>query len=255
MNQITQISLSPLEKHIYSYSNDGLLFVWDIPGSKTIAQLNLDKDVMCIEISKDVKRQLLIVGRESSDIEVWDVRRKECVIRLKGHRGPVNCLAWFDNMKLASGSPDGAVKICDLAKVNKYHTINAKHMVLDLKTSQNSLISLHMNGLVKVTSLDTFEVLNSYSISKCFKLLLCGEYLLCITPTESFILNPLKGAILSSFSISIPFRAAYFYNSTLNALYYSQITQNKVCIYSYVLTLQCKPETYTLANAVLVSCI
>jgi WD40 repeat protein len=252
LNSVNFISLSPLEKHIYSYSSDGIMFVWDITRAKAIAQFNLDKDVICMEMSRNVKRQMFVVGRESANIEVWDLRRKECVMALKGHRGPVTCILWFEDFKLVSGSSDGAVKIWDLTKMNKYHTINAKDMVMDLQTHKNNLISLHNNGLLKVTSLDTFEVLSSYYISECCKILICSEYLLCITPTAILILNPTTGITLSSIKISIPFKASYFYNSSQNCICYSQITPNRVYIYSHILTPQCKPETYTLANEVLV---
>lgn len=252
VNSVNCISLSPLEKHVYSYSSDGMLFVWDITRNKAIAQMNLDKDVICMEISRNVKRQMFVVGRESAIIEVWDVRRKECVMALKGHRGPVTCIVWFEDFKLVSGSSDGAIKIWDLAKMNKYHTINAKDMVMDLQTHHNNLISLHNKGLLKITSLDTFEVMSSYYISECCKILICSEYLICITPTAILMLNPITGITLSSIKISIPFKASYFYNSSLNAIYYSQITPNRVYIYSHILTPQYKPETYTLANEVLV---
>lgn len=252
VNSVNCISLSPLEKHVYSYSSDGMLFVWDITRNKAIAQMNLDKDVICMEISRNVKRQMFVVGRESAIIEVWDVRRKECVMALKGHRGPVTCIVWFEDFKLVSGSSDGAIKIWDLAKMNKYHTINAKDMVMDLQTHHNNLISLHHKGLLKITSLDTFEVMSSYYISECCKILICSEYLICITPTAILMLNPITGITLSSIKISIPFKASYFYNSSLNAIYYSQITPNRVYIYSHTLTPQHSPETYTLANEVLV---
>jgi len=124
--------------------------------------------------------------------------------------------------------------------------------VMDLQTHQNNLMSLHNNGLVKVTSLDTFEVVSSYYISECCKILICSEYLLCITPSSILILNPTTGITLSSIRISIPFKASYFYNSSLNAIYYSQITPNRVYIYSHIITPQYKAETYTLANEVLV---
>ena len=56
-------------------------------------------------------------------LRVWDAASGQCLTILKGHGGPVNCLAVLDDGRVVSGSFDGTLRVWDVASGQCLNTL------------------------------------------------------------------------------------------------------------------------------------
>ncbi|XP_072096768.1 uncharacterized protein [Mobula birostris] len=67
---------------------------------------------------------LLITGSNDCKICVWDTRSENCLVKAKGHEGPVRACAFSaDSILFASGSADCMVRVWDTARGNCLHIL------------------------------------------------------------------------------------------------------------------------------------
>ena len=75
--------------------------------------------VLCVaEFSEDI----IISGGADNSIKIWDLKKRYCLVKYKGHKGQINTIIKnkFNNKRFLSGSSDQTIKIlfCDLNDKN-----------------------------------------------------------------------------------------------------------------------------------------
>lgn len=83
-------------------------------------------------------RNILAIGTENHEVQLWDVERFVCLRRMRSHSGRVGSLAWNDAM-LSSGSRDAQIHNHDV-RIPNHHiaTLSSHHQeVCGLKWSSN----------------------------------------------------------------------------------------------------------------------
>lgn len=104
--------------------DDGMVRIWSVKEkrcSKVFPKIHSDS-IKGIAWSPDDK--ILATGSDDKRIILWDVEKDRFYDTLWEHKGPVNCLLWFPDGTIVSGSDDGTV-IFHKGKrqiIGKHHT-------------------------------------------------------------------------------------------------------------------------------------
>jgi ribosomal RNA-processing protein 9 len=128
----TCIALASNEARVASGGKDSRVIVWDVETGVKLANLRPSTylpayrknpasapghvgHVHAVAIADDQGGNLVASGGADGLVRIWDVRSAKQVDALRGHRGPVNALAFrTGTMQLFTGSTDRTVKIWDI---------------------------------------------------------------------------------------------------------------------------------------------
>ncbi|UKZ78087.1 hypothetical protein TrVFT333_005821 [Trichoderma virens FT-333] len=106
--------------------------------------------------------QGITTGHMEKVVEVWDIVKRECILRFTGH-GIVLCISWSpDSALLATGSTDGIVRICDLETGEQMHTLGGHDLEvssLEFSNSSDLIASASRDCTVRVWSVATGDCL------------------------------------------------------------------------------------------------
>ncbi|MEX0703641.1 MAG: WD40 repeat domain-containing protein [Planctomycetales bacterium] len=127
-DKVTCLALSADGKRLVSGSDDKTVRVWDLAAGKEVHAFRDHANfVLDLAISPDGRRALsgsggefqngrFVVGNDRS-LRLWDLDRKEQLLKLEGHAAPVWSVRFLAEGRQAisvSGDPDFAVRVWDL---------------------------------------------------------------------------------------------------------------------------------------------
>jgi RNA polymerase sigma factor (sigma-70 family) len=125
--EVNAVAFAPDGKVLASSSFDGVLFLWDAATGKQLRRLTWGEGrragpVNVLAIAFSPEGRMLASAEEpfsSPDgacITLWEVATGQVRVRLAGHQGDVNCLAFAgDGRTLVTGSTDTTALVWDLA--------------------------------------------------------------------------------------------------------------------------------------------
>ena len=114
-------AFSPDGRMLVTGGRDRLLRFWDVGTGRELASPRGQTAwVTAVAISADGKR--IACGSADGTVQVRS-SRGELLAERKGHRGPVNTLAFLDGIRLASAGEDTSVLVWDLSALGKAGTL------------------------------------------------------------------------------------------------------------------------------------
>ncbi|CRG99842.1 pre-mRNA-processing factor 19, putative [Plasmodium relictum] len=134
-DNITSLSLHPLENCFISSSKDNTWILHDLETSKTIKICkNNPSSFKNVSIHPD--GMMLGVASDDSNIHIYDIKSQEYKASLTGHKKAVECISFSENgYYLASCSKDNTVRLWDLRKALSFQTLeleqSPKHITFD----------------------------------------------------------------------------------------------------------------------------
>ncbi|KAM4602550.1 katanin p80 WD40 repeat-containing subunit B1 isoform 2-T2 [Polymixia lowei] len=109
--------------------------------------------------------EYLASGSMDTNIKLWDVRRKGCVFRYKGHTQAVRCLAFSPDGKwLASASDDSTIKLWDLTAgkmITEFTAHTAAVNIVQFHPNEYLLASGSSDRTIKLWDLEKFKMIGS----------------------------------------------------------------------------------------------
>jgi WD40 repeat protein len=141
------------EDILFTSSSDKTIKRWNLhTGEVTEEFRGHTAGVTCFKV---ISANMFVSGSTDKTIKVWDARigaRKDSVLTLKGHVGPVRCLQASNN-KLLSGGDDNSIRMWDLTMVNQQsvqHFQMHDFPVLSLDFTNSTLVSGASDGQIKI---------------------------------------------------------------------------------------------------------
>eukprot|EP01028_Stygiella_incarcerata_P014029 TRINITY_DN885_c0_g1_i1.p1 TRINITY_DN885_c0_g1~~TRINITY_DN885_c0_g1_i1.p1 ORF type:complete len:744 (-),score=214.84 TRINITY_DN885_c0_g1_i1:151-2382(-) len=113
------------EEHVFAGSEGGSIRLWNLGEQKVVRTFSgaHRSSVTCMDIHPYC--DLFCSGSLDTNVRLWDTRKKQPLLTLKGHSGRVNCVCFSpDGRWISSGSDDGYLKLWDLT---------AGKLLMDLK--------------------------------------------------------------------------------------------------------------------------
>ncbi len=98
-------------------SEDGKIYLWQVSGSKLVAQSPIkahDDGISIVRFSRDGK--LLVTGSWDGTLKLWSLDNAELIQLLAGHHAPINAIDFHPSQSLiASGAEDGNLIIWEFS--------------------------------------------------------------------------------------------------------------------------------------------
>jgi WD40 repeat protein len=126
--------------------------IWDVSSGTYLRTLRIQERGLCMAFSYD-SGWLAVATDSTKWVDIWDVNRGACLMKLQGHLEDVTAVA-FSQHQLASGSWDGTIKIWDPNSGACLRTIGTSSGLHTLGFSENRLLA---------TRLGFFEVWDTHS--------------------------------------------------------------------------------------------
>ncbi|KPP80003.1 katanin p80 WD40 repeat-containing subunit B1-like [Scleropages formosus] len=143
-NPVECIQFSSSEEQVVAGSQSGSLRVWDLEAAKSEFEAS---------------------GFNSVCLCLWDVRRKGCVFRYKGHTQAVRCLAFSPDGKwLASSSDDSTIKLWDLTAgkmITEFTAHTGAVNIIQFHPNEYLLASGSSDRTIKLWDLEKFKLIGS----------------------------------------------------------------------------------------------
>jgi WD40 repeat protein/tRNA A-37 threonylcarbamoyl transferase component Bud32 len=93
---------------------DGQMMVWNAETGALVHTIADAARGAFLSVSLSADNRWMVTGSEDCALRIYDERRLRCLRTLKGHTGPIHCLA-ASNRYVATGSRDKTVRIWDLS--------------------------------------------------------------------------------------------------------------------------------------------
>lgn len=113
---ITDITFSPHGASLFTASRDGTVRAYDLVRYRNFRVFKASSPSQFSSVGLDWSGEVVCAGAlDPPNIFVWSVQTGKLLDELKGHQGPVSCLAFAQTSNLlASGSWDGTVRLWDV---------------------------------------------------------------------------------------------------------------------------------------------
>jgi WD40 repeat protein len=110
--EINGIAYTPDGKRVVTASADGEIRIWEVPSGKDLGKITGPKEgFLALALTQDGKKALVACG---SACILYDLESKKELLRLAGHTGLVNTLAFSpDGSRILTGSADRTVRLWD----------------------------------------------------------------------------------------------------------------------------------------------
>ncbi|MGI8981482.1 MAG: prenyltransferase/squalene oxidase repeat-containing protein [Pirellulaceae bacterium] len=148
--------------------SDGSVSVFKMKSGASTAKLQSHDDCVTAVAFSPFQNHLATASHDGTAI-IWDLHRQAVIHTLKGHRGPVLCLAYLSDETLATGSVDGTIKFWSVMSGKCEQTLSGhKSWVnsLALEPRKNRLISGSSDGTVKIWSTSDGKLLKNLVATK-----------------------------------------------------------------------------------------
>lgn len=154
-NSVYTIAFTPTDFVFASGDSKGYLQLWDIKSHISIDRFKSKQLSSINSIAFSSDSLMLAVGGNSSWVdakdpkylEIWDMKTKDVIYVLDGHKDQVNSVAFSPNGQvLASGSNDGSVKLWDVNSGKEISTLYSQDNK-DL-TSEITSVAFSPDGLL-----------------------------------------------------------------------------------------------------------
>uniref|UniRef100_A0A8C1JU26 Apoptotic protease-activating factor 1 n=1 Tax=Cyprinus carpio TaxID=7962 RepID=A0A8C1JU26_CYPCA len=158
--------------HLFSWSFDGTVKVWDLNRGQMLQDLECHKGaVLSCDVSSD--RHLFATTSADRTAKVWSNASWEMTLLLKGHKDCVrSCRFSWDNKRLATGDDNGEIRLWSmldgaLLKICSRDTKDSMDSfhggwVTDLQFSPDNRVLVSTGGYIKWWSVETGEALQTF---------------------------------------------------------------------------------------------
>ncbi|KIK45762.1 hypothetical protein CY34DRAFT_801228 [Suillus luteus UH-Slu-Lm8-n1] len=157
----------PGERQIITCSWDGSLRLWDLENGTQIGKDWRNGNDALWSMALSPNGQMIVTGSGIDyDIRLWDVEKRNMIIRCTGHTRVVWALCWSaDGERVASGSWDGTARVWDVKRRKNILTIKTGHQWVWAVTYSPDSSKLatggHNNSAVKIWDAKTGKRLNT----------------------------------------------------------------------------------------------
>jgi len=157
---VSSVTFQPATARLAAGCGDRTFQIWN--GEKQPGEMFAGHDDIVAAVAFAPKTNHLASGSYDQTANIWDLDRRTVIHRLKGHRGPVVCLAYISEGTLATGSVDGTIKFWSVKTGQCERTLSGhkswvNSLALDPKSSR--LISGSSDGTVKIWSVSDGKLL------------------------------------------------------------------------------------------------
>ena len=138
---------------------DGRVHFWTTDGMH-LNTIRGDRG-MVLSLDYDSEEGKIAIGSIDGTVQVWRLGESQPTIRIHGHGGGVRSLVFLESDKLLSGGDDGNIVVWNLTDDTR-HTFDAQHGgVMDLSLLDSVVASAGLDGVIRLWSVDTFELLET----------------------------------------------------------------------------------------------
>ena len=165
-SNINCISFGLKHQNIYTGSECGNIYVWDLTNCKLSNELSGHTDQWnFIELASDEEGKLMISGSEDATIWIWDLRSYKNVRTLQVHSKSVNWAKFSpDGNWVASGGSDGNTYITDIRTNNVVNWFEEPEEVvtsIDFNPKTYTLTTGWYGKWIKYYDLESFSEINT----------------------------------------------------------------------------------------------
>jgi RNA polymerase sigma factor (sigma-70 family) len=142
MERVNCLALSPDGKTVASGGRDQMVILWDIPSGTKLGTIKVGGAVKSLAFSPDGRRLGSASGNDLYDgwvtevpghgAAVWEVATQKRLLRLEGHTGGVNTIAFSpDGKQVATGGNDRTVRFWDSNTGKELRQLPVQAMAVD----------------------------------------------------------------------------------------------------------------------------